>query len=194
MRLKTNQKEITDILKALVVISLAFAIANVEEFSVSNIITVGIFSAVTAGTGFLLHELAHKVVAQNYGYWAEFRSFDNFFPITILLSFLGVIFAAPGAVFIHGNVTRTENGRISIAGPIVNVVFTIIFLQLYLAHFPILETLGIYGAMINGWLAIFNMIPVWNLDGAKVFIWNKVVYSITLAAAILLFAATFLVR
>lgn len=187
MTMRTSQKEINDILKALIVISLAFAIALVPEFTLSAIIIVGLLSAITAGVGFLLHELGHKVVAQKYGCWAEFRSFDNFFIITILLSFLGVVFAAPGAVFIHGHITKQQNGKISVIGPIINIVLAIFFLLLF---FIGLQTIGKYGAQINGWLAIFNMIPFWNLDGAKVFIWNKFVYFTTMGAAIGLFALT----
>src|SRR5687768_16694036 len=33
-------------------------------------------------TGFVLHELAHKAVAQRYGHWAEFRATFSFLGIT----------------------------------------------------------------------------------------------------------------
>jgi len=191
--MKTSNKEITDILKALVIISLAFGIASVESFSAANIVLLVLISAITAGTGFLLHELGHKIIAQRYGCWAEFRSFDNFFIITILLSFLGVVFAAPGAVFIHGNVTKSQNGKISVIGPIVNIALAILFIGIYFVGTPLFTLLGKQGALINSWLAIFNMIPVWNLDGAKVFIWNKLVYFTTIAAGILLFIVSIMV-
>ena len=34
-------------------------------------------AGVTVGSGFLIHELCHKVVAQRYRCWAEFRSDDK---------------------------------------------------------------------------------------------------------------------
>lgn len=41
-----------------------------------------------------------------------------------------------------------------------------------------------YGFLINTWLALFNMIPVGILDGAKVLKWNKNVYGGIVAVGI----------
>src|SRR3989338_10946175 len=125
--IRTSQAELLDIAKAWVAISLAFAFvyANVTLFSRAS----GIFSQrflmvfgislITAGIGFLFHELAHKLVAQRYGCVAEFRSFDQMLYLAVGLAFLvGFIFAAPGAVMISGMITRKENGIISLAGPL----------------------------------------------------------------------------
>jgi len=49
---------------------------NGLKFNISFIIALFI-SLFTLGIGFLLHELAHKFVAQRYGCFAEFRSFDG---------------------------------------------------------------------------------------------------------------------
>jgi Zn-dependent protease len=96
--------------KAWIVISLAFAIA-MSGFSVSKIIIVFFVSALTVGVAFLLHELAHKLVAQHYGCYAEFRSFDNMLILAIVMSFFGFVFAAPGAVMISGPVGIRKNGH-----------------------------------------------------------------------------------
>ena len=87
-----------------------------------------LISLFTAGIGFLLHELAHKFVAQYYGCEAEFRSMDQMLYFAVGLSlFVGILFAAPGAVMIAGGVTRKENGIISVAGPLTNYVLAGIF-------------------------------------------------------------------
>jgi Zn-dependent protease len=39
-------------------------------------------------------------------------------------------------------------------------------------------------AVINGWLAIFNLIPFGPLDGMKVMQWNRKVWLAALALAI----------
>ena len=79
----------------------------------------------------MLHELAHKFVAQKYGCVAEFRAFDQMLMLALGLAVLiGVIFAAPGAVMISGMVTRKENGYISVAGPLTNYILGVIFLLL----------------------------------------------------------------
>jgi Zn-dependent protease len=46
------------------------------------------------------------------------------------------------------------------------------------------------GARFNAWIALFNLIPFMGLDGQQVFSWNKVVWAVTMAAAIGLFVGT----
>jgi Zn-dependent protease len=54
-----------------------------------------VVSAFGVGTGFLLHELAHKFIAQRYGYWAEYRANRNGLILIIVMSLMGFILAAP---------------------------------------------------------------------------------------------------
>lgn len=173
----TSKREIFDLLKAWVAISLAFSIMFSGGLSLNfKLLYVFFLSALTVGIGFLLHELAHKVVAQHYGCFAEFRSFNQMLVLAIFMSFFGVVFAAPGAVFISGPVGRRRNGIISAAGPITNLILALIFL-VFIFYFQG-GTISRYGFMINSWLALFNMIPFMNFDGAKVFRWNKAVYAV----------------
>lgn len=171
----TSKREIIDLAKSWSAIALAFSIMFYGGFSInSKFLSVFILSAITVGLGFLLHELAHKVVAQRYGCFAEFRSFDKMLVLAIAISFFGVVFAAPGAVFISGPVGRRRNGKISAAGPITNLVLALIFLATAIYFND--KIISRYGFMINSWLALFNMIPFGNFDGAMVFKWNKTVY------------------
>lgn len=181
MRITTSKKEIIDISKAWVAISIAFAIVLARAFSFIEAIAI---AAVAVGLGFLLHELGHKIVAQYYRCFAEFRSFDQMLILAILMSFAGFVFAAPGAVMIHGFVNRERNGKISIAGPGVNIVLAIIFFVLNLVFKNVIL---LYGFKINVWLALFNMIPFGNFDGAKVLRWNKKIYGGFLILALVLF-------
>ena len=188
MPIKFSKKEIKDLVKAWFFVSLAFAIVISGGDLGISLITNILLAAFTLGIGFLLHELGHKVVAQRYGCFAEFRA-DNFMLfLAILTSFLGIIFAAPGAVMIAGRVTKEKFGKISIAGPLVNILLTIIFLigaLIFTSGF--LGTLFAFGAIINSWLAIFNLIPLWIFDGKKVLAWSKSVYIISMTIAIILF-------
>ena len=183
--INTSEKEIKDLLKAWLAISFAFAMVLRHGIELS-FYQVFIVSAVTVGTGFLLHELGHKFVAQRYGCFAEFRSFDQMLFLAIIMSFFGFVFAAPGAVMIAGRINIRKNGIISAAGPIVNLVLALFFLSM-LSMFPdgLLKILAFYGFFINSWLALFNMIPVWNFDGAKVLKWDKKVYGIIVAVSLL---------
>jgi len=177
-KIKFSREEIRDLIKAWLAISIAFGIVlgTAKIWSVDFIYSF-ILAALTVGVGFLLHELAHKIVAIKYGLWAEFRAWNIMLVFMIVLALLtGWVVAAPGAVFILGQVGIVRNGRISVAGPIVNLILAALFLPLLIFSTGLLQTIGQYGFAINTWLALFNMIPVWNLDGKKIFIWNKAAY------------------
>ncbi len=186
--MKFSSIEIIDIVKAWLAISIAFAILNARSdiFSPSFFINL-LVAAITVGLGFLLHELAHKKLAQKYGCFAEFRAFNMMLLLAIVFSFFGFIFAAPGAVFISGHVTTSRNGKISLAGPLVNIVLAILFFafsKIDLGSFFNLVTS--YGASINAWLALFNLLPIFVLDGTKVLAWNKPIYFSSIAASVIL--------
>ena len=184
--------EIRHLIKSLLAIGAAFAIVQTQgKLFSAHFIKVLLISLITVGVGFVLHELAHKIVAQRYGCWAEFRADERMLVLTLILSFLGVVFAAPGAVFINGFIGRKENGIISVAGPLANIGLAVMFMLISLIS-PIvtLKTIAVMGASINSWIALLNMIPLWNFDGAKVLKWNKVVYGAVVIGAILLFITT----
>ena len=177
-KIKFSREEVRDLIKAWLAISIAFGIVlgTAKVWSVDFVYSF-ILAALTVGVGFLLHELAHKIVAIRYGLWAEFRAWNIMLVFMIVLALLtGWVVAAPGAVFILGQVGVVRNGRISVAGPIVNLILAALFLPFLIFSTGLLQTIGQYGFAINTWLALFNMIPVWNLDGKKIFIWNKAAY------------------
>ena len=189
-KVTTSDAEIKQILLAWFAISLAFGIvlSSGSLFSLQFLINFAI-AALTVGIGFLLHELGHKVMAQHYGYFAEFRSFNVMLILAVAMSFLGFIFAAPGAVFIASHsITVRKNGIISIIGAVINLCLAIIFLLISGQFTGFLGLVGAYGFLINSWLALFNMIPVWNFDGAKVFRWSKAAWiTIVLIAGFFVF-------
>lgn len=132
-------------------------------------------------SAFLLHELAHKFLAQFYKAWAEFRVFLFGAIITAASIFLPFKFVAPGAVFISGSISEHRYGRVSLVGPLTNIALGAGFMLAYLA---LDSDLMIIGAKFNGWIALFNLIPFMMLDGAKIFAWNKLVWVLAFAAAI----------
>jgi len=178
---KSSEIEVRDLVKSWAAISLAFAILlGGLDFSI-NFLFNFLMSGITVGSAFLLHELGHKLVAQKYGCFAEYRSFDKMLLLAIAMSFFGFIFAAPGAVMIAGRVNHIKNGKISAAGPLVNIALAIIFL---FAYFSSPLTIFKYGFFINAWIGLFNMIPLWNFDGKKIWKWNKTVYIMMVAVSL----------
>src|SRR3989344_3439619 len=110
MKITTSKREILDISKAWIAITIAFAIVLKGGSSFMEAVSI---AAIAVGLGFLLHELGHKLVAQYYRCFAEFRSFDQMLILAVLMSFFGFVFAAPGAVMISGYVNKERNGKIS---------------------------------------------------------------------------------
>lgn len=190
--IKFTSSEVRDLIIAFFVISLCFAIVNGGRdtnaiLSFLPIVMVGV------GTGFILHELGHKFVSMKYGYWAEFKLWPQGLIFALVTSFFGFVFAAPGAVYTYANYMTDEiNGKISIAGPVVNIALALVFLAIatvfYQSAFTSETSFLIFivssvGYSVNSFLAVFNLIPIGNLDGSKVMTWNIGIWAITIAIA-----------
>jgi len=143
-------------------------------------------------SAFLVHELAHKFLAQYYGSWAEFRAQISGLIITAIsaLPIMPFKFIAPGAVMV-GLSDGKKFGRVALIGPVTNLVmgFSFLLLSLFYNSYSPYFTIG---ASFNGWIAMFNLIPHGVLDGQKVFDWNKLVWGITMTAAMGLFIIGYL--
>ncbi len=184
---KFTAREIRDIIISLLVISLAFDYILTGRDLNATISNFG-YMVVVVGFGFVLHELAHKFAAIRYGYWAEYKMWAQGLILALITSYFGFVFAAPGAVYIHGyNIKPSENGKISLAGPVTNIILALLFLMaMPIASQYGLLSIAILGATINSFLAVFNLIPLVVLDGAKVFKWNPLIWIATMALALIL--------
>ncbi len=195
--MKFSHKEKKDLFWAGIMISLAFAIllSGISSLFSSGFFIIFVIAFFTAGIGFLFHELMHKYIATRYGLLAEFRASYKMLWLAIVFSLFGFIIAAPGAVFLRGHITQERNGKISLAGPLTNVVLALLFLILILILNPsgIFSVFLDFGLTINSLLAAFNMIPTMPFDGGKVIAWNKPIYYTTVIASVLLFIISFLI-
>ncbi|MBN1157558.1 metalloprotease [Candidatus Woesearchaeota archaeon] len=191
--LTTSEFEIKDLLKSWIFISLAFTMASAGISFTKSFAVVFLMSAFTVGLGFLLHEMGHKILAQKYGCLAEFRSDDRMLFMAVIISLFGFVFVAPGAVLIHGHLTKKRYGIISMMGPSINFLLAIIFLIFKLLNVnSAITTISGYGFMINAWIGLFNMIPFGNFDGIKILSWNKLVYGGMVAAGVALMGVNYL--
>lgn len=199
--LRFSRRELRDILLGIVVLTFAFAIAMSQGFAALPGISARTFTwhlgiaFLAVATGFLLHELAHKFLAQRYGCWAEFRANYQGLLFALMISFVGFLFAAPGAVVISGSVGLRQSGRLSLAGPATNLTIASAMLPFVLLR-P--EEPALFGSavtavyFVNAFLAIFNLIPVPPLDGSKVWAWSRPALGAALALGIALFALPYL--
>ena len=99
-------------------------------------------------------------------------------------------FIAPGAVMVRLN-DRSKFGRVALIGPLTNLAMGFSFLVLTLTYGSYNPYFAV-GASFNGWIAMFNLIPMGVLDGQKIFDWNKVVWGSAMAADMALFIIGYL--
>lgn len=181
-----SSQEMKDLFISLIALVIAFAVLiggrAVPGWQLLAIITVGV------ATGFLLHEMAHKFMAQHFGYWAEYRANMMGLAFAVLASFAGFIFAAPGAVMIRktqlpadfimqNSFAREELNRdlkketlwISLAGPLTNVALAVLFFLLLIGTSGLSAQAANFAIFVNLTLAGFNFLPFGPLDGKKVF-------------------------
>jgi len=151
-------------------------------FQVDSALWLGLIVVVS----FLLHEFAHKFVAQLYDLWAEFRLIFSGVLVTLLSILSPLKFLAPGVVMISGPSHWHTVGKTALSGPLVNlflglflfglsfifqnVTVPALFSQVNLHHILLI------GASINADIGIFNMLPFGPLDGLKVIEWRFTVW------------------
>jgi len=192
-----SSKELFDLAVAWVALSVAFALllnrAPGGSITLEGIFTMTSLSFLTVGVAFLLHELAHKVVAIQFGQIAEFRADYGMLFLAIMSALVGFLFAAPGAVYHRGRITIKENGLVALAGPMTNHGLALLFFPLYVFGGGLIGQIGQMGVWINLFLAAFNMIPYGPLDGKTVKNWSNGIWvavfvpSLILALYVVLF-------
>ena len=99
-----------------------------------------------------LHEMGHVVAARRFGIKAS---------APVFIPFVGAFILLKEAV-----TDVRVNARIGLAGPVWGLGTALVFYLAFLATgSPLLGAIAGFGAWIN----VFNLIPVWTLDGARGF-------------------------
>ena len=220
MKFNLSPFEKKDLVIAWLALAVAFTLGAsgilavfMEGFSIlspEKMLLTFVISLITVGLSFVLHELAHKFAAIKFGYWAEFRKSAQMLVIAVAVAVItGIVFAAPGATLINTagrQMTKRENGIISISGPLVNIILiipfaVIMFVGVFLGGVEavagglffnpftlagFLFYLGMIGCQINAMLAFFNMLPVGPLDGKKILAWKPAIFVVVLLITLLL--------
>jgi Zn-dependent protease len=188
------REELRDLAVAWLALSVAFTFFLEGDFlrgqpiyapNVTELFRVFLLSMATVGAGFLLHELAHKIVAVQFGQIAAFRAEYNMLAITVASGVAGFLFAAPGAVYHRGAITTRQNGLVAVAGPVINLVLAAVFFVPFSLGGGFVAEVGQMGVLINIFLAAFNMVPAGPLDGKTVAQWHRGVFAAVFALAVM---------
>ena len=188
MRFTFSKVELKEL--AISAIVIGFSFAWIQKGLIPNFFILFGIMMIAVGAGFVFHELAHKITAQRFGCFAEYRMWETGLIIAFLLAVspLHMIFAAPGAVYIqcgYYSISRRENGMISASGPATNLALAVIFL--FLSQYGgVVGILGHIGLLVNAFLALFNLLPFPPLDGSKIIGWNVGVWALMVVIGILL--------
>ncbi len=192
--------EIRDLLVSILVLTLAFmlmfrnsgfVIAFFKD-RMGSVWPVGLFVLMAAIVimSFVFHELGHKFTAQKFGLWSEYRMFPLGLLVALIMAPMGFLFAAPGVTYISGYVDEEQDGRISLAGPLVNIILSVIGLAGCFAFDgnPIIILFYLM-FILNASLAVFNLLPIGILDGSKILRWDSTVWLVCIVIAGLLFVS-----
>ncbi len=174
---------------ALLVIGVGLSLGLFSNLFYTDYVMLATFTIILTAS-FFLHEIAHKIVAQREGLWAEFR-LTLIGAILTLVSSITPFFKiiSPGAVMVAGSADMKSMGKTSIAGPMTNITLSTIFLAgTFLFPHQISIALA---AFINAWMALFNLIPFGILDGFKIFQWNKRNWVLTFTPSLILTIISF---
>lgn len=178
--------ELRDLIIAIIALALIFSFPDTTLFLLSLIIV--FFS-------YFIHELSHKFAARKFGCLSTFKIWPAGIFLGIMSMFFrlvggwSIVFAAPGFVeimpysfgrwgFKVAKLGPKEIGIISLAGVGINVLFAIVF-----RIFPdgIFRTLSDY----NGFIALFNLLPIPPLDGSKIFMWRMWIWLFLIFVTVL---------
>lgn len=204
MNLQFSQRELRDLAVAWLALGVAFTLllerelvaaldlgGQLSSLSPAAVAETLAISLLTVGVGFLLHEIAHKVVAVRFGQAAAFRADYRMLGFAIVGALVGFLFAAPGAVVHRGRITAKQNGLIALAGPVTNLLLAVVFLVPFLAALAadntgFLAQVASRGLQINLLLAGFNMLPFGPLDGRKIRAWSTLIWAVVAIPSLVL--------
>lgn len=167
-------EEIRDLLISILALTVIFSWKAFPDYGLDlNLLPT---SAIIIIVAFFLHEMAHKFTAKRLGLIAHYQMWPQALLFGMVLMIFGIKFAAPGAVVISAyrfarypmrmrNIQLSEQGIVSMMGPMTNILVAIIGT---LFTGPFFKTL----IFINAWLALINMLPIPPLDGSKILLWK----------------------
>ncbi|HSU72330.1 MAG TPA: hypothetical protein VLJ21_00595 [Candidatus Binatia bacterium] len=131
------------------------------------------FACLVTAPAVIFHELAHKFTAIGFGADATFHAAYLFLALGIALKLIRspIIFFVPGYVAIPGTLGAYPTALTAFAGPALNGLLYLlaIFVIENVRMNPRARMFWLLTRRINGFLFIFNLLPIPGFDGFTVF-------------------------
>ncbi len=183
--------EIIVIEAAVIMVALAFIIADRVELTLLNVliyIIVGVISVV-------LHDFAHRYFATRHGHDADTQFWWLGTGIMFLTAWLfGNAFAQSyrNLVKRQGDDELHKMGIEMVAGPCVSIILMIVFLALIQLD-GIWAIAGGVGFSINLLTAVYSLMPIETMDGIAVWKWNRAVYLLLFLPLMIFYFFTYMI-
>ena len=168
---------------AVIIVALAFMLADRAALTLEMVLIYIIVGAVSV----VLHDFAHRYFATRHGQDAD----TQFWGLGTIIMFLTAwLFGNAFGASYRNLVNRTDDenprtiGIEMVAGPIVSIVLTFVFLGMVMLG-GVFAVAGGIGFTINLIMAVYSLMPIETMDGLAIWRWNKTLY---LALFIPLFA------
>lgn len=130
-----------------------------------------LYSLALVSPAIILHEFGHKFVAMSFGLEATFNAAYPFLAVGIFLKLLSFPFLIIVPAYISTvGASAQQTFWIALAGPVVNgLLYIISYYMVQKSTEPKKIAFWRFSQYINGFLCIFNLLPIPGFDGSKVF-------------------------
>lgn len=175
---------------AVVVVALAFMLADRAEMTLDMVLIYIIVGAVSV----VLHDFAHRYFATKHGQDADTQFWGLGTVIMFLTAWLfGNAFGASYRNLVNRN--DDENPRTigieMVAGPVVSIILTFVFLAMVMLGGAWAIAGGI-GFTINLITAVYSLMPIETMDGPAIWRWNRYLYLALFIPLFIFYCAVFM--
>jgi len=175
---------------AIIIVALAFMLADRAELTLDMVL---IYIAVGA-VSVLLHDFAHRYFATQHGQDAD----TQFWGLgTVIMFVTAWLFGNAFGASYRNLVNRTDDenprtiGIEMVAGPVVSIILTFVFLAMVMLG-GVWAIAGGIGFTINLITAVYSLMPIETMDGLAIWRWNKILYLVLFIPLFVFYCAVFM--
>ena len=175
---------------AVLIVALAFMLADRAELTLEMVLIYIIVGAISV----ILHDFAHRYFATKHGQDADTQFWGLGTGIMFLTAWLyGNAFGSSYRNLVNRNDDEDPRtiGIEMVAGPVVSIVLTFVFLGMVMLG-GVWAIAGGIGFTINLITTVYSLMPIETMDGLAIWRWNKGLYLALLVPMFLFYCYTFM--